>query len=105
MVQASSPSGDPLAWHQSALATSPTLYDAGPEHFVVQVGVLHDDHLEAGTARKVIAARQAAYRYSLISPLRTLVRNNVRALTLCSFVLWVRFGWLLLLGLVGRCWL
>jgi hypothetical protein len=35
------------------------------------------------TARKVIAARQAAYRYSLISPLRTRVRNNVRALTPC----------------------
>jgi DNA-binding response OmpR family regulator len=32
------------------------------------------------TARKVIAADQTAYRYSLMSPLRTRVRNNVRTL-------------------------
>ena len=54
------------------------------------------------TARKVVAARQAAYRYSLMSPLRTWVRSSLRVLASWARLgWWCGFGWSLLSGLVG----
>jgi hypothetical protein len=38
---------DPVTWHESASASSPPMGDAGLEDFFVEVGVFHDDYLEA----------------------------------------------------------
>jgi SpoVK/Ycf46/Vps4 family AAA+-type ATPase len=61
---------------------------------------------EACAARKVIAARQAAYRYSLMSSSRTRVRSNLRVLIPCACSgCWWGSGGRCCRAWCGRCWL